>query len=317
VLAALPYNRHMDMNIEVQGVRKSFGPTLALDGMTFTVAPGRVTGFVGPNGAGKTTTMRVILGLDAPDALVGGRPYVSLHRPLTCMGSLLDAAAVQPSRTGRNHLLWLAHSQGLSAARVDAVLAQAGLDTAARRRAGGYSLGMRQRLGIAAALLGDPPAVMLDEPFNGMDPEGIIWMRGLLRSLAAAGRAVLVSSHLMSELEGTADHLVIVGRGKVIADTPTRELLAAVSGDRVTLRTTAPDRAAAALECAGASATTDGITVTVSGLAPEKVVHVLGESAVPFSEVSAHRASLEEAYLELTRDAVEYRAQGAGTGAAR
>jgi ABC-2 type transport system ATP-binding protein len=236
---------------------------------------------------------------------------------MTCLGSLLDAAAVQPSRTGRNHLLWLAHSQGLSAARVDAVLAQAGLDTAARRRAGGYSLGMRQRLGIAAALLGDPPAVMLDEPFNGMDPEGIIWMRGLLRSLAAAGRAVLVSSHLMSELEGTADHLVIVGRGKVIADTQTRELLAAVSGDRITLRTTAPDRAAAALERAGASATTDGTTVTVSGLAPEKVVHVLGESAVPFSEVSAHRASLEEAYLELTRDAVEYRAQGAGTGAAR
>jgi ABC-2 type transport system ATP-binding protein len=176
---------------------------------------------------------------------------------------------------------------------------------------------MRQRLGIAAAMLGDPPVLMMDEPFNGMDPEGIVWMRGFLRSLTAAGRAVLVSSHLMSELEGTADHLVIVGRGKVIADTSTRDLLAAVSGDRVTLRTTDPDRAAAALARAGATATTDGAEVTVSGLAPEKVVLVLGENAVPFSEVSAHRATLEEAYLELTRDAVEYRAGDAGTGAAR
>jgi len=302
----------MEATIEVRGLRKSFGPTLALDGMTFTVQPGQVTGFVGPNGAGKTTTMRVILGLDAPDAgtaLVGGRPYSGLRRPLTHLGSLLDAAALQPSRTGRNHLLWLAHSQGLDAARADAVLAQAGLDKVARRRAGGYSLGMRQRLGIAAAMLGDPPVLMMDEPFNGMDPEGIVWMRKFLRSLAADGRAVLVSSHLMSELEDTADHLVIVGRGKVIADTSTRDLLAAVSGDRVTLRTTAPDRAAAALQRAGATATADGTTVTVSGLAPEKVVLLLSEHAVPFSEVSAHRASLEEAYLELTRDAVEYRAQ--------
>ncbi len=307
----------MEATIEVRGLRKSFGSTLALDGMTFTVAPGQVTGFIGPNGAGKTTTMRVILGLDAPGegtALVGGRRYAALRRPMTHLGSLLDAAALQPSRSGRNHLLWLAHSQGLDARRVDAALGQAGLDNAARRRAGGYSLGMRQRLGIAAALLGDPPAVMMDEPFNGMDPEGIIWMRGLLRSLAAAGRAVLVSSHLMSELEGTADHLVIVGRGKVIADTSTRDLLAAVSGDRVTLRTTAPDRAAAALGRAGATAaTTDGGTVTVTGLAAEKVVLVLNENGVPFSEVSAHRATLEEAYLELTRDAVEYRAQGAVT----
>jgi ABC-2 type transport system ATP-binding protein len=308
----------MQATIEVRGLRKSFGPTLALDGMTFTVAPGQVTGFIGPNGAGKTTTMRVILGLDAPDegtALVGGRRYAALHHPLTHLGSLLDAAALQPSRTGRNHLLWLAHSQGLGATRVDAVLVQAGLDKAARRRAGGYSLGMRQRLGIAAAMLGDPPVLMMDEPFNGMDPEGIIWMRGLLRSLAAEGRAVLVSSHLMSELQDTADHLVVVGRGKVIADTSTRDLLAAVSGDRVTLRTTAPDRAAAALQRAGATATADGTTVTVSGLASEKVVLLLSGNGVPFSEVSAHRASLEEAYLELTRDAVEYRAEDSARGA--
>ena len=305
----------MEAAIEVAGLHKRFGSTVALDGMSFTVVPGEVTGFVGPNGAGKTTTMRVILGLDAPDAgtaRVAGRPYQALRRPLTRLGSLLDAAALQPGRTGRNHLLWLAHSQGLGADRVDAVLGQAGLDTAARRKAGGYSLGMRQRLGIAAALLGDPPALMMDEPFNGMDPEGIIWMRGLLRSLAAEGRAVLVSSHLMSELEGTADHLVIVGRGRVLADTPTRDLLAAASGDRVTLRTTVPDRAAAALAPAGATATTEGTTVTVSGLPPEKVVLLLGENAVPFSEVSAHRASLEEAYLELTRGAADYRAAGAG-----
>jgi ABC-2 type transport system ATP-binding protein len=301
----------MRATIEVQGVRKSFGPTLALDGMTFTVAPGRVTGFVGPNGAGKTTTMRVILGLDAPDAgtaLVGGRRYVTLRRPLRHLGSLLDAGAVQPARTARNHLLWLAHSQGLDAARVDRVLGQAGLGQVARRRAGGFSLGMRQRLGIAAAMLGDPPAVLMDEPFNGMDPEGIVWMRGFLRSLATEGRAVLVSSHLMSELEDTADHLVIAGRGKVIADTSTRDLLATASGDRVTLRTTAPDRAALVLERAGATATTDGPTVTVSGLPPEKVVLLLGQNTVPFSEVSAHRATLEEAYLGLTQDAVEYRA---------
>jgi ABC-2 type transport system ATP-binding protein len=178
---------------------------------------------------------------------------------------------------------------------------------------------MRQRLGIAAAMLGDPPALMRDEPFNGMDPEGIVWMRGFLRSMAAEGRAVLVSSHLMSELEGTADHLVIVGRGKVLADTPTRDLLTAASGGRVTLRTAVPDRAIAALGHAGATATADGTEVTVRSLAPEKVVLLLTENAVPFSEVSAHRASLEEAYLELTRDAAEYRAAPAASdaGAAR
>jgi ABC-2 type transport system ATP-binding protein len=188
----------MEATIEVTGLRKRFGPAVALDGMSFTVAPGQVTGFVGPNGAGKSTTMRVILGLDAVDAgtaLVGGQRYASLRRPMCRIGSLLDAAALQPSRTARNHLLWLAHSQGLGASRVDEVIEQAGLQSIARRKAGGYSLGMRQRLGIAAAMLGDPAALMLDEPFNGMDPEGIVWMRGFLRSLAAQGRAVLVSSH--------------------------------------------------------------------------------------------------------------------------
>jgi ABC-2 type transport system ATP-binding protein len=312
----------MEATIEVNGLRKRFGPAVALDGMSFTVRPGQVTGFVGPNGAGKSTTMRVILGLDAADqgtALIGGQPYRSLRHPLSHVGSLLDAAALQPSRTARNHLLWLAHSQGLGAGRVDAVIGQAGLGTAARRKAGGYSLGMRQRLGIAAALLGDPPVLMFDEPFNGMDPEGIVWMRGFLRALAAEGRAVLVSSHLMSELQDSADHLVVVGRGKVIADTSVRELIAAASGDRVSLRTSARSEAMTVLAHAGATvAATDRDTVTVTGLPAERVVTLLGESAVPFSEISAHRATLEEAYMELTRDAVEFRAvpvQAAGEAA--
>jgi ABC-2 type transport system ATP-binding protein len=302
----------MEETIEVTGLRKRFGRTAALDGMSFTVRPGQVTGFVGPNGAGKSTTMRVILGLDAPDAgraLVGGRRYQSLRRPLTLIGSLLDASALQPGRTGRNHLRWLARSQGLPGSRADVVLAQVGLEKAARRKAGGYSLGMRQRLGIAAALLGDPPILMLDEPFNGMDPEGIIWMRGFLASLAAQGRAVLVSSHLMSELQDTAGRLVIVGRGKVIADTPVAELLAAVSGDRVTVRTTAPEAAITALARAGASVAADEPdALTVSGLPAGRVIALLSENSVPVSEVSAHRATLEEAYLELTRDAAEFRA---------
>jgi len=301
-----------DATIEVTGLRKRFGPTLALDGMSFVVRPGQVTGFVGPNGAGKSTTMRVILGLDAADeghALIGGQPYRSLRHPMSHVGALLDAAALQPSRSGRNHLLWLAHSQGLTVKRVDAVIERAGLQTAARRKAGGYSLGMRQRLGIAAALLCDPPVLMMDEPFNGMDPEGIVWMRGFLRSLAGQGRAVLVSSHLMSELEDAADHLVVVGRGKVIADTSVADLLAAAADGRVTLRTTARPEATTVLAHAGAAVAAAGPdTLTVSGLAAEQVVALLGASAVPFSEVSAHRVTLEQAYLELTHDAVEFRA---------
>jgi len=308
----------MEATIELNGLRKRFGPTAALDGMEFTVSPGLVTGFVGPNGAGKSTTMRVILGLDAADegtALIGGKPYRELRHPLSHVGSLLDAAALQPSRTARNHLLWLAHSQGLSARRVDEVVEQSGLGPAIRRKAGGYSLGMRQRLGIAAALLGDPPVLMLDEPFNGMDPEGIVWMRGFLRSLAAQGRAVLVSSHLMSELQDAADHLVVVGRGKVIADTGVADLIAAASGDRVALRTPARTPAMTVLANAGATVVVSGPdTLTVSGLSAQQVVTYLTESAVSFSEVSAHRATLEEAYMELTREAVEFRAATADEG---
>src|SRR4051812_11227012 len=262
-----------DATIVVSGLRKRFGRVLALDGMTFTVRPGRLTGFVGPNGAGKSTTMRVVLGLDAADegsASVGGKPYRSWRTPLRQVGALLDASALQPARTGRNHLLWLAHSQGLTVARVDAVIDQVGLASAARRRAGGYSLGMRQRLGLAAALLGGPPVLMLDEPFNGLDPEGILWMRGFLATLAGEGRAVLVSSHLMSELQDSAGHLVVVGRGRVIADTSVAEVIETASRGRVTLRTTARSEAMTVLAQAGATvASTDSDTLTVADLAAE------------------------------------------------
>jgi ABC-2 type transport system ATP-binding protein len=305
----------MEATIDVSGLRKRFGATVALDGMSFTVTPGQVTGFVGPNGAGKSTTMRVVLGLDSVDAgvaLIGGRPYRSLRRPLTQVGALLDAAALQPSRSARGHLLWMAHSQGLGSARVDEVINLTGLRTAAKRKAGGFSLGMRQRLGIAAALLGDPPVLMLDEPFNGLDPEGIHWMRGFLGALAREGRAVLVSSHLMSELQDSAGHLVVVGRGRVIADTSVAEVIETASRGRVMLRTTARSEAMRVLAQAGATvASTDSDTLTVAELAAENVVKLLNRHQVPFSEVSVYRASLEEAYMELTRGSGEFHTEAA------
>jgi ABC-2 type transport system ATP-binding protein len=305
--------------IDVAGLRKRYGPTVALDAMTFTVAPGRVTGFVGPNGAGKSTTLRIILGLhraDAGSALIGGQAYRDLRRPLTQVGALLDASALHPGRTARNHLLWMAHSQGLGRRRVDEVVERTGLGPAIRRRTGGYSLGMRQRLGIAAALLGDPHVLLLDEPFNGMDPEGIVWMRGFLRELAGQGRIVLVSSHLMGEVQGVADHLVVVGRGRVIADAGVAELIATASGDRLTVRTRVPDAAGTVLTRAGATVTTEGSdALSVRGRTAEQVVLLLSGSGIPFSEVAAHRASLEEAYLQLTRESVEFRG-APGEGAA-
>ncbi|MQY02667.1 ABC transporter ATP-binding protein [Actinomadura macrotermitis] len=303
----------MEASIEVRGLRKRYGPALAVDDLTFTVRPGQVTGFVGPNGAGKSTTMRMILGLDRPDAgtaLVGGRPYRTLRTPLCAVGAMLDASAVHPGRKARDHLLWLAHSNGLPVRRVDEVLAAVGLESAARRRAGGFSLGMRQRLGIAAALLGDPPVLMFDEPVNGLDPEGIAWIRGLLRSLAGEGRAVLVSSHLMGELEGSADHLVVIGRGRLIADTGVRELLAAASGDRVELRTGRRGEAMTVLSRAGATVSAGARdTLTVAGLSAERIIAALTGAGVEFSGITEHRATLEEAYMELTRDAVEHRAE--------
>jgi ABC-2 type transport system ATP-binding protein len=305
-----------DTTIEVRGVRKRYGRTVAVDRLTFTVHPGHVTGFVGPNGAGKSTTMRIILGLDAPDegeALVGGRPYRALRSPLREVGALLDARAVHPGRRGRDHLLWMAHSNGLPTSRVDEVIDEVGLGPAARRRAGGYSLGMLQRLGIAAALLGDPRVLIFDEPVNGLDPEGVRWIRGLLRSLAEQGRAVLVSSHLMSELEDTADHLVVIGRGRLLADTTVAELIAAVSGDRLVLRTAHREQAMAALARAGATVTaTGGDALTVDGLPAERVTAVLAERGVAFSGLGAHRSSLEDAYLELTRASTQFVSAASG-----
>jgi ABC-2 type transport system ATP-binding protein len=302
----------IEQSIEVTDLRKRFGPTQALDGMTFTVAPGTVTGFVGPNGAGKSTTIRVILGLDAPDegrALVGGQVYQHLRYPLRIVGALVDAPALQPSRTGRNHLLWMARSQKMTASRVDEVIELVGLTSAARRKAGGYSLGMRQRLGIAAAMLGDPPVLILDEPFNGMDPEGIIWIRWFLRSLAAEGRSVLVSSHLMGELEDMADQVVVVGRGKVLANASVEELIGRATGDQVLLRTSAPDEAVKALQGARAAAMViDRNTLSVTGIQAQRVVEILGQAGVAFSEVTAQRASLEDVYLQLTGGEAEFRA---------
>ena len=298
--------------IEVQGLTKRYGDREAVSNLSFTVPRGRVTGFVGPNGAGKSTTMRVILGLAAPDGggtLVDGHPYGELHTPLRQVGALLEATAFHPGRRAYDHLLWLAESNDIPKARVGEVLDLAGLTQVANRRAGGFSLGMRQRLGIAAALLGDPPALILDEPVNGLDPEGVRWIRGLLRALAAEGRAVLVSSHLMSELEDTADHVVVIGRGKLIADAPVAELVAAASDASVTLRT--PDTAAAmrAMTDFGAVVTSPGGDVlSVVGLAADEVAELMAARGLRLYELTPHRATLEEAYMSLTQDAVEYEA---------
>jgi ABC-2 type transport system ATP-binding protein len=301
-----------DPAIAVTGLHKRFGSTVALDGMTFGVVPGRVTGFVGPNGAGKSTTIRVILGLDAPDegrALVRGQSYSHLRHPLRHVGALLDASALQPSRSARNHLLWLARSQSLEVRRVDEVIELVGLGSVARRKAGGFSLGMRQRLGIAAAMLGNPSVLIMDEPFNGMDPDGIIWMRRLLRSLAEEGRAILVSSHLMNELEDVADHIIVVGHGRVLADAGIYELVARASADKVVLRTSAIPEATTVLQCSGAAVTEiNGNTLFASGIGSQRVVEVLSEARVPFSEVTVQRATLEDVYLQLTRGETEFQA---------
>jgi ABC-2 type transport system ATP-binding protein len=302
----------MDATIEIDGLRKRYGSTIAVDGLSFSVRPGVVTGFVGPNGAGKSTTLRVVLGLDAPDrgcALVNGRPYRELARPLCEVGALLDAGAVHPGRSARAHLRWLAASSGLPRSRVDEVLEQVGLARAARRRAGRFSLGMSQRLGIAAALLGDPPILLLDEPVNGLDPEGVRWIRELLRSLASEGRAVLVSSHLMGELEDTAGHLVVIGRGRLLADVGVRELLDGAAGSRFDVRTPQPAEVTAALVAAGAAvASTDGDRLAVSGLEAARIGDLLAERGLRLYELAPHRVSLEEVYMDLTRGTVEYAA---------
>jgi ABC-2 type transport system ATP-binding protein len=304
----------MEAAIEAHGLSKSYGSTTAVDGLSFTVKAGRVTGFVGPNGAGKSTTMRMILGLDAPDTgtvLVGGKRYSELASPLREVGALLDAAATHPGRRARDHLLWLATSNGLPRRRVQEVLELVGLSEVARRRIGGFSLGMAQRLGIAAALLGDPPLLMFDEPINGLDPEGIRWFRSVMKSLAGEGRAVFVSSHLMSELEDTADDLVVIGRGRLIAETRVSELLAAMSDSRVDLRTPQPAEVMTVLAGAGATVTSTGAdTLTATGLDAVRIADLAAERGLRLHELSPHRTSLEEAFMELTRDAVEFTTGG-------
>jgi ABC-2 type transport system ATP-binding protein len=301
----------MQPTIHVQGLTKRYGAATAVDDVTFAVRPGEVTAFIGPNGAGKSTTMRIILGLDAADGTVSinGARYRDLDDPLRTIGALLDANAVHPGRTARNHLRWLACTNSIPAARVDEVLAQVGLSAVAGKRVGGFSLGMRQRLGIAGALLGDPPILMLDEPGNGLDPEGVIWIRTFMRELAAAGRTVFVSSHLMSELEDTADHLLIMGRGRLVADVSMAELLAGASGGRIDVRTARPAEAMTALANAGgeASTLTTGV-VTVRGLTGDRVAAALAAAQVTFTEMRAHQASLEEAYLDLTKNVTEFSA---------
>jgi ABC-2 type transport system ATP-binding protein len=300
--------------IEAHGLVKRYGKTIAVDGLSFRVQPGRVTGFVGPNGAGKSTTMRMILGLDAPDSgevRVAGRHYGDLATPLREVGALLDATATHPGRRARDHLLWQATSNGLPRRRVDEVLELVGLSDVARRRTGGFSLGMAQRLGIAAALLGDPPVLMFDEPINGLDPEGIRWIRRFMKSLAEAGRTVFVSSHLMSELEGAADDVIVIGRGRLIASASVGELLAAVSDSRVNLRTPQASEVMTLLAGAGATVTSTGEdSVTVTGLDAARIADLTAERGLRLYELTPQRASLEEAFIELTRDSVEFTSGG-------
>jgi ABC-2 type transport system ATP-binding protein len=297
--------------IEVRGLTKCYGPVVAVDGLTFDVTPGKVTGFLGPNGAGKSTTFRLILSLDAPTAgtaTVAGRPYRALRRPLFEVGAMLEAAAVHPGRSARGHLAALAAANAIPRRRVDEVLGLAGLDGVAGNRAGGFSLGMTQRLGIAAALLGDPGVLPLDEPVNGLDPDGVAWIRNLLRSLAAEGRTVLVSSHLMSEMALTADHLIVIGRGHLIADASTHELVRQAAGDWVQVRSPGRDRLARLLRDQGVAVDAGpGDLLTARGTSAAAVGELAARHGIALHELVARQASLEEAFMELTHDATDYR----------
>ena len=299
--------------IEVRGLTKRYGDKVAVNDLSFVVEPGKVTGFLGPNGAGKTTTMRCILGLDFPDAgriTVGGQRYADLAYPMREVGALIDAKAVHGGRSAYNHLLCLAETNNLPKRRVGEVLDLVGLSAVAKKRAKGFSLGMSQRLGIAATMLGDPKVLMFDEPVNGLDPEGILWIRNFMKALAAEGRTVFVSSHLMSEMENTADHLIVVGKGKLIADCSMNEFIARSSGTAVRVRTPSPDALVLAIAAEGGTATTekDG-TLLVHGMATEQVGDIAFEKGIRLHELASIRASLEEAFMELTADSVEYRAE--------
>jgi ABC-2 type transport system ATP-binding protein len=304
--------------IEVNGLTKRFGANIAVDNVTFTVRPGQVTGFLGPNGAGKSTTMRMMIGLDRPTAgtvSVNGRPYQRHAAPLCEVGALLEVRGAHRGRSAYHHLLALAQTHGLPRRRVWQVLEMTGLQAVARRRVGGFSLGMGQRLGIAAALLGDPASVLLDEPVNGLDPDGVLWVRTLLKELAAQGRTVLVSSHLMSEMAVTADHLVIIGRGRLLADTTVDELIARIAVGRVVVRS--PDSIALReiLERQGAVVTDlEPGLLNVEGLGADTIGAAAAADRLVLHELTPQRASLEQAYMELTKDAVEYR-EGQGVPA--
>lgn len=293
--------------IEVRGLTKEYGKVRAVDDLTFNVSPGIVTGFLGPNGAGKSTTMRMILGLDTPTsgtATIGGVEYRKLKKPLTHVGALLDAKAVHPNRSARNHLLWLAQSNGIPASRVDEALALVGLSSVAKKKAGGFSLGMGQRLGLAAALLGDPEVIILDEPVNGLDPEGIRWVRDFLRRLAAEGRTILVSSHLLAEMAQTADHLVVIGRGKLVASCSTAEFIQAHSRNTTVVKPATP-QLAAALNAEGLQVTENNGALEVNA-SPERVGKLAFEAGVALQLLTQQQASLEDAFMEMTSEVVQY-----------
>jgi len=300
--------------IEAKGLSKRYGDTLAVDDLSFTIQPGMVTGFLGPNGAGKSTTMRLILGLDRAtkgSVTVNGSPYAAHRRPLYEVGALLEAKAIHSGRTAYNNLLAIAQTNHIPRKRIDEVLTLVGLDTVADKRAGNFSLGMGQRLGIATALLGDPSILILDEPVNGLDPEGILWVRTLLKHIAAQGKTVFVSSHLMTEMSLTADHLIVIGRGKLIADASTEEVIRMSSAAHVRVRSPQATALAELIKAGGGQVEPAGdSTLAVTGLTPEAVGDLAAANGVTLHELVLAQASLEEAFIELTEDSADYRAPG-------
>ena len=303
--------------IEAFGLTKRYGKRLAVDQLSFSVKPGQVTGFLGPNGAGKSTTMRMILGLDTPTAgtvTVDGRPFSKLDSPMREVGALLEAKAIHGGRSAYNHLWCLAQTNNLPKRRVDEVLELVGLSEVAGKRSKGFSLGMGQRLGIASALLGDPKILMFDEPVNGLDPEGILWIRNLMRNLAAEGRTVFVSSHLMSEMENTADHLLVIGRGRMIADCTVQEFIDQNSEQAIRVRTPELDRLAGLLGATGATTVPDGdAALLVTGVGADRIGDVAFDNRIRLHELAPVQASLEQAFMELTRDSVEFHAAVPGS----
>jgi ABC-2 type transport system ATP-binding protein len=300
--------------ITAENLTKTYGPKTAVDGISFTVEPGKVTGFLGPNGAGKSTTMRLLLGLDRPsagDATIDGKHHQDLTRPLEVVGALLEVRAVHTGRSAYHHLLWLAQTHGIGRRRVGEVIDLVGLRSVARKRASGFSLGMGQRLGIAAALLGDPRVLVLDEPVNGLDPEGVVWIRTLMKDLASEGRTVFVSSHLMNEMAVTADHLIVIGRGKLVAECSTEEFIERAGGRSVLVRSPDAERFGEAIALEGGTVTPAGDGVlNVVGMEAARIGELASAGGFVVHEVTPQRSSLEEAFMELTRDAVEYGAGG-------